>query len=122
MSKSRNAEYKIIDAQEMVVKALPPLTQHPGVFLRDVILPSWGQTNVAALARALGVNRPNLVNVLKGDVDVSRELAYRLGARLSDEVADLLINYQLQWDLQREHDRREALKGEIERVASPEEV
>lgn len=66
------------------------------------------------------MNRPNLVNVLKGDVDVSRELAYRLWARLSDEVADLLINYQLQWDLQRERDRREALKGEIERVAPPE--
>lgn len=117
MTKSRNAEFKITDAQEMVVKALPPLTQPPGVFLRDVILPSWGQTNVAALARALGVNRPNLVNVLKGEVDVSRELAYRLGARLNDEVADLLINYQLQWDMQRERDRREALKGEIERVA-----
>lgn len=119
MPKTNTEEFKLMDAQDQLVRALPPLVQHPGLFLRDVILPSWGQTNVAALARALGVNRPNLVNVLKGDVDISRELAYRLGARLNDQVADLLINYQLQWDLQQERGRREGLKAEIERVAAP---
>jgi plasmid maintenance system antidote protein VapI len=101
--------YKIDNPEAMKVDQILPLDVHPGVYLRDTILPAWGQTNVAALARALGVNRPNLVHVLAGRVDVSRELAYRLGARFNDAVADLLISYQLRWDMQNEASRREAL-------------
>lgn len=117
MSKA-HAEHKITDPAEMSVK-LPPLDRAPGCFLRDVILPEYGMTNVADLARRLGVNRPNLVNVLGGTSSVSRELAYRLGALLNDHVADLLIAYQHAWDLQTEAPRREAVKAEVERLPAP---
>lgn len=110
--------YKITDPAEMAVK-LPAIDRAPGCFLRDVVLPEYGMTNVADLARRLGVNRPNLVNVLGGTSAVSRELAYRLGALLNDHVADLLIAYQHAWDLQNEAGRREELKAEIERVPAP---
>lgn len=115
----RNSEFKIRDVEEMRVKALPPLDRPPGVYLREVILPAWGATNISGLAAALKVNRANLIDVLNGKVSVSRELAYRLGARFNDHVADLLIAYQHQWDIEQDRARREALKLEIERVAEP---
>lgn len=119
MSEANSASYKITDAAEQVVNALPPLDRHPGTFLRDVILPEYGMTNVAELARRLGVNRPNLVDVLAGKVDVSRILAYRLGALFNDHVADLLISYQHAWDLAQERDKREGFKSVIERLPAP---
>lgn len=119
MSKTDSESYKITDPDEMIVKDLPPIDRPPGVFLRDVILPEWGATKIAPLAAALKVNRPHLIDVLNGKGNVSRELAYRLGARFNDHVADLLIAYQHQWDLQQEQSRREQLKEEIERVPPP---
>lgn len=109
-------EFKITDPAEMLVLDDQPLTTHPGVFLREVILPQWGLTKIAPLARMLGVNRPNLHNVLHGTSDVSRELAYRFGALLGDHAADFLIAYQNRWDLEQEKGRREELKRQIPRL------
>lgn len=119
MSRSPPEDFKIHDAAEMMVRALPPIDRPPGVFLRDVILPEWGATKIAPLATALKVNRSNLIAVLNGKSSVSRELAYRLGARFNDHVADLLIAYQHRWDLQQESTRRDELKTEIDRVPAP---
>lgn len=119
MPKPPPEDYKIHDEADMMVVDLPPLDRPPGVFLREVILPEWGATKIAPLAAALKVNRPHLVDVLNGRGNVSRELAYRLGARFNDHVADLLIAYQHQWDLQQERGRREELKKEIEAVPAP---
>ncbi|WP_408591199.1 transcriptional regulator [Novosphingobium sp.] len=119
MSETDSAEYKIADPAEMMVEHQPPLHIHPGIFIRDVLLPQYG-LKVAPLARLIGVARPNLHHVLQGERDVSRELAYRLGALMDDAVADLLIGYQLAWDKQQEADRREALKREITRLPKPE--
>lgn len=119
MPNTKRDDFKIQDVREMMVGALPPLDRTPGVFLRDVILPEWGATKIAPLATALKVNRPHLIDVLNGKASVTRELAYRLGARFNDHVADLLIAYQHQWDLQQEAARREQLKAEIERVEVP---
>lgn len=118
MSKSQNAEFKITDPVEMLVEHQPPLHIHPGVFIRDVLLPQYG-LKVAPLARMIGVARPNLHHVLQGNRDVSRELAYRLGALMNDHVADFLINYQVAWDKQQEAARREELKREITRLPAP---
>ncbi|MFC0305276.1 HigA family addiction module antitoxin [Rhizorhabdus histidinilytica] len=115
MSKRNPDEFKITDPAEMLVTKQPPIDKHPGVFLRETILPQWG-LNVAEAARRLGVNRPNLHNVLQGKADVSRDLAYKLGALMRDEVADLLIAHQLQYDLAREREKREAFKATIERM------
>jgi plasmid maintenance system antidote protein VapI len=112
-------DYKISDPDEQAVTAQPDLTQHPGVYIRDVILPQHGIKKIAPLAELLKVNRPNLHEVLSGKRDVSRELAYRLGALLGDAVADFTIAYQHRWDLQQERGRREALKAEIARLPEP---
>jgi len=115
MSENPHAEHKIVDAYEMLVGPMPPVTKHPGEFIRDVLLPEYG-LNVAKLARLIGVNRPNLHNVLSGRVDVSRDLAYRLGALMNDHVADFLISYQIAWDKTQDAERRQAYKGTIERI------
>lgn len=112
------SEHKITDPAEMLVLVQPPLTRHPGVYFREVVMPQY-KLKVAPLAELLGVARPNLSNVLHGKVDVSRDLAYRLGALLGDAVADFLIAYQHRWDLERERDRREELKREIARLPLP---
>lgn len=115
MSKRDTAEYKIERASEMIVGALPPITQHPGQFIREVLLPEYG-LSVAETARRLKVDRAGFHGVLTGKYAVTRDLAYKLGALMRDEVADLLIAYQHAYDVAGERDRREAFKAEIERV------
>lgn len=118
MAQPPNADLKITDPAEMLVEHQPPLHIHPGVFIRDVLLPQYG-LKVAPLARLIGVARPNLHHVLQGSRDVSRELAYRLGALMNDSVADFLISSQMAWDKQQEAERREELKREITRLPAP---
>ncbi|WP_156428065.1 hypothetical protein [Novosphingobium sp. FSW06-99] len=118
MSQRETENFKITDPQEMKVGPLPPLHIHPGVFIRDTLLPQYG-LKIAPLARLIGVARPNLHHVLQGERDVSRELAYRLGALMNDHVADFLISYQVEWDKQQEAARREELKTQIARLPVP---
>ena len=115
MSKRDSSEYKILDARNQLVDQLPPLDRHPGTWVRDVLLPEYG-LSISKLATLLGINRPNLSEVLNGKREVSRDLAYRLGALMTDEVADLLIAYQQAWDLEQEKDRRAAFRREIDRL------
>lgn len=120
MPNRQSAKYKITDPAEMLVTQQPPITTHPGVYLRETIMPAWG-LNVSDLARRLGVNRANLHNVLTGNADVSRDLAYKLGALLRDEVADFMIAYQNAFDLAREQEKRDGYKVTIERMPAPSE-
>lgn len=50
---------------------------HPGLTLRDDVLPALGLTVVAA-AEQLGVSRVNLSNVLHGHAAISPEMALRI--------------------------------------------
>lgn len=118
MSNRTTEDFKIRDAQDQLVRELPPLDQHPGVFARDVLLPEYG-LNISDVARLLKLNRANLSEVFSGKREVSRDLAYRLGALMRDQVADLLIAYQHSWDLQHERERREQFRREIERLPDP---
>ena len=113
MAQRKSEDYKITDPAEMLVREQPPLTRHPGVFIREVLLAPY-KISIVALADRLGVARPNLSNVLHGKADVSREMAYRFGALLGDQVADFLIAYQSSWDIQKDRELREALKRKIE--------
>jgi addiction module HigA family antidote len=122
MAKRDDSKYKITDPAEMLVKRQPDISIHPGVFLRETILPQWGLKNLSDLSRRLGVNRANLHNVLQGTADVSRDLAYKLGALLRDEVADFLIAYQMKWDMAREAEKRAGYRETIERVPEPVEA
>lgn len=119
MSKSPPSDYKLTSVEEMAVTALPPIDLHPGVFLKTVILPEWGVKNVSDLARRLGVERRGLIEILDGRRVITREMAYRFGALLNDQVADLLIAYQHAWSLQAEGEMRERFRTQIERMADP---
>lgn len=112
--------HKITDPEEMKVGKMP-MVGHPGAFIRDTLIPAYG-LNVARTARAIGVNRAAFIGVLDGKHAVSRDLAYKLGALMRDEVADLLINWQLKHDLETDGDRRAEYRRTIERVAPPAEA
>ena len=115
MAKRNDAQYKIEKASEMIVSAVPPIDRHPGTFIKEILLPEYG-LSVSEAARRLGVDRAGFHNTLNGKYDVSRDLAYKLGALLHDDVADLLIAYQHAFDLAKEREKREAYKATIERV------
>ncbi|HMO74593.1 MAG TPA: hypothetical protein PKD99_02175 [Sphingopyxis sp.] len=119
MPNHRTDRYKIDGAGDMAVGTLPPVDRHPGQFLKEVILPEYGVTNVADLARRLDVQRVGLVKILSGKTAISRPMAYRFGALLNDHVADLLIAYQHAWDLREEQGLREAIRQTIERLPEP---
>ncbi len=114
MQRDKSA-FKIEAAAGMVVEALPPLEQHPGHFIRHTLLPEYG-LSVSEAARRIGVDRAGFTGVLDGKYAVSRDLAYKLGALMNDQVADLLIAYQHAYDLGHERERRESFKAKIERV------
>jgi addiction module HigA family antidote len=118
MSRRDSSQYKITDPAEMLVTSQAPIRKHPGLFIRDTLLPEWG-LSVSEAARRLKVDRAGFHGVLTGRYDVSRDLAYKLGALMRDEVADLLIAYQHAFDLQKEKDRREDFKAQIERLPEP---
>jgi addiction module HigA family antidote len=118
MSKRDTAQFKIEKASDMIVAALPPMDRHPGAFIRDTLLPEYG-LSVAETARRLKVDRAGFHGVLTGKYDVSRDLAYKLGALMRDEVADLLIAYQHSYDLTSERDKRAAYRAQIERLPEP---
>jgi len=123
MSKAQreSAQYKIEAAAEMVVSAVPQLDQHPGKFIKDVLLPEYG-LSVAEAARRIKMDRATLHLVLTGKHAVSRDLAYKLGALMRDEVADLLIAYQHAYDLAKDREKREEYKATIERVPAVDQV
>jgi addiction module HigA family antidote len=57
---------------------------HPGLTLRDDVLPALGLT-VTAAAEQLGVSRVSLSRVLNGHAAISPEMALRLEAWLGKE-------------------------------------
>ena len=74
---------------------------HPGLILRDDILPSLGLT-VTEAAEQLGVTRSTLSRVLNGRAAISPEMALRLEGWLGVEHggrADVWIAQQAAYDL-----------------------
>ena len=74
---------------------------HPGLILRDDILPSLGLT-VTEAAEQLGVTRSTLSRVLNGRAAISPEMALRLEGWLGVEYggrADVWIAQQAAYDL-----------------------
>lgn len=75
--------------------ALAPV--HPGVILRESVLPAIGKSAGEA-ADLMGVGRAELADVLAG-ARVSADLALRLG-KLCGNGPDLWLNLQSAYDLQ----------------------
>jgi addiction module HigA family antidote len=84
---------------------------HPGEMLREDFMPDYGLT-VAALARALGVSRQTINEVLREKRAVSPGMALRL-SRLFGNSPQFWLNAQRAVDL---WDVEKVLKAEIEGI------
>jgi addiction module HigA family antidote len=84
---------------------------HPGEMLRADFMPDYG-LSVAGLARALGVSRQSINELLRGRRALSPEMALRL-SRLFGNSADFWLNAQRAVDL---WDASQALKEELDGI------
>ena len=96
-------------------RRLPPI--HPGEILRDDFLTPMA-LSVYGLARALGVSRPRLNDIVLGRRAVTIDTALRLG-RYFGTTPEFWINLQNRYDLDvAERTIRERIEQEVEpRVA-----
>ena len=76
-------------------RRLPPV--HPGEILRDEFLKPM-DLSVYALARALGISRPRLNEIVLGRRSVTTDTALRLG-RYFGMTPEFWINLQTRYDL-----------------------
>jgi addiction module HigA family antidote len=84
---------------------------HPGEMLREDFLPDYSMT-VAALARALGVSRQTVNELLRERRSVSPEMALRL-SRLFGNSPEFWLNAQRAVDL---WDAAQAIGADVERI------
>ncbi len=81
---------------------------HPGEIIRQLCLEPLG-LSVTVAAEALGVSRKTLSMILNGRAGVSPEMAIRLSIAF-DTTAESWLNQQMQYDLWRAEQQREALR------------
>ena len=87
---------------------------HPGGVIKRLYLEPLGVT-VTAAARALGVTRKNLSELLNGHIGISPEMAIRL-SKAFNTTPESWLNKQQDYDLWH---AQEKMKGvEIERLAA----
>ena len=84
---------------------------HPGEMLREDFLPDYGLT-VSALAKALGVSRQTMNELLRERRAVSPEMALRL-SRLFSNSPEFWLNAQRAVDL---WGASRAIKTQVERI------
>lgn len=85
---------------------------HPGEMLREDFLPDYGLT-VSGLAKAIGVSRQTVNEVLRERRAVSPEMALRL-SRLFGNTPEFWLNAQRGVDL---WDAEKHAKGRINRIS-----
>lgn len=93
-----------------------PNPAHPGELIEQDILPHFGLT-VSAAAERLRITRPNLTRVLKGQAELSAELAAKIEAAFGVDPL-LLLNMQAAWNLAQVR-QRPTLFENIERLPEP---
>jgi len=84
---------------------------HPGEMLREDFLPDYGLT-VSALAKAIGVSRQSINELLRERRRVSPEMALRL-ARLFGNSPEFWLNAQRAVDL---WDAAQAIQSDVARI------
>lgn len=84
---------------------------HPGEMLKEDFLPDHGLT-VAGLAKAIGVSRQSINDLLRGRRAVSPEMALRL-SRLFGNSAEFWLNAQRAVDL---WEAAQAIKDAVDRI------
>ncbi len=70
---------------------------HPGALLREVVLPELNMSKTA-IAKALGISRQTLYDILNEKQPVTPEMALRLG-KLCGNGPNLWLNMQVAYDL-----------------------
>jgi antitoxin HigA-1 len=91
------------------LKGLPPT--HPGEILREDVLPALGKSK-AEIARALGVSRHTLYELLGERQPVTPQMALRLG-KLCGNGPGLWLRMQVAYDLAV---TAPAMAAELERI------
>ncbi len=84
---------------------------HPGEMLREDFLPDYGLT-VSSLARAVGVSRQSISELLRERRSLSPEMALRL-ARLFGNSPEFWLNAQRAIDL---WDAAQAIQNDVTRI------
>lgn len=84
---------------------------HPGEMLREDFLPDYGLT-VSSLAKALGVSRQTINEMLRERRTISPEMALRL-SRLFGNKPEFWLNAQRAVDL---WEANRAIKTKVERI------
>jgi addiction module HigA family antidote len=84
---------------------------HPGEFLREDFLPDYGLT-VSGLAKALGVSRQTINELLRERRSMSPEMALRL-SKLFGNSAEFWLNLQRNVDL---WEAKNAIREDVERI------
>lgn len=84
---------------------------HPGEMLREDFLPDFGLTTTT-LAKAIGVSRQSINELLRERRRVSPEMALRLG-RLFSNSPEFWLNAQLAVDL---WDATQSIESEMSRI------
>lgn len=90
---------------------------HPGVIIREDVLPSLPGMSVSAFARNLGVSRQTLHSVLAERSGVSAEMALRLGTLLGNG-AQLWLDMQTKFDLWQAEAKLHDELGQMKRLKS----
>ncbi|MCJ7783903.1 MAG: HigA family addiction module antitoxin [Desulfobacterales bacterium] len=85
---------------------------HPGEMLREDFMPDYG-LSVSGIARALGVSRQTVNELLRERRVVSPEMALRL-SRLFGNTAEFWLNAQRAVDL---WEAARTIRGKIERIS-----
>ena len=86
---------------------------HPGVVLRDSVLPAL-QLTVTAAAAELRISRQTLHRILAGDISITPQMAVRLG-KFCGNGAGLWLRMQQAHDLWL---AERALKAELDHIPS----
>ena len=99
-------------AEEIMVVGTPKMPPvHPGVLLRDDVLPALGVTVIEA-ARRLRVSRQTLHRIMAGTTSITPEMALRLG-KFCGNGPSLWLRMQQAHDLWQAERR---LGGELARI------
>ncbi len=94
---------------------LMPYPPHPGEVIRELFIKPLGIT-VTDTAKALGVPRKTLSELLKGHASITPEMAIRLSIAF-DTTPENWLKQQMQYDLRQAEQKRQELKVERLMVA-----
>jgi len=83
---------------------------HPGEVIRELCLEPLG-ISVTSAAKALGVSRKNLSELVNGKIGISPEMAMRLAIAF-DTTAESWLTQQMHYDLWQTRKRRKRLHVE----------